>query len=196
MKSYIFLLALAFISCSDEKKEKPVKSETIKEVIEAENYTLETQNFFIDIPKGYAVNEMKIANKAAMKDFIKSDTLQYYVIASEINHDKNTIDFNSNYIESDSSPKEINEVLFSNYKKKFPKESMEILVQKDTIIQDKNINYLVFNAGFKKNPTQSMYVTLSENNKKINMVFTSYNLSSKLNDNKTFWQIVESIGLK
>ena len=73
---------------------------------------------------------------------------------------------------------------------------MEILVQKDTIIQDKNINYLVFNAGFKKNPTQSMYVTLSENNKKINMVFTSYNLSSKLNDNKTFWQIVESIGLK
>lgn len=195
MKIIPFILLGLLVSCNKEVKEVKEKTETPQN-IESENYTLETQNFFIDVPQGFAVNEMKIANRYAMKNYIKKDSLQYFLIASEHNHTKTTIDFNSDYIDSSLSMKDLNFELYTNYKKQFPKETLDISIQKDTILGEKHINYLVFPTLFNTKPAQTMYVSIQENNKIINLNFKVDHISDQISENKTFWNIVESVGLK
>jgi len=192
---FIPFICLAFlISCSKKEDAKTVTE--IPKIPETEMYTLETKTFFIDVPQGFAVNEMKIANKYAMKDYIQSDSLQYFLIASDNMDSKITIDFNSNLITSDLSLMDLNQRVYQNYKKKFPNEVMEISIQKDTLIGTKQINYLVFSSLFNSKPEQTMYALIKENNKVVNLSFNTDAVSNTINQDKTNWKIIESIGLK
>lgn len=191
---FIPFICLAFlISCG--KKEEKTTIETPKQQ-ETEMYTLETKNFFIDVPQGFAVNEMKIANKYAMQDFIKADSLQYFFIASDNNDSKSTLDFSSDFLNSDLDLNVINHKLFEDYKQKFQSEIMDISEQKDTILGNKKINYLVFPSLVNDKPEQTMYVMVNENGKLVQMNFKNNDISEPIQKNKTNWKIIESIGLK
>ena len=143
---FIPFICLAFLFSCNKKEETKTVIETPK-IPAAEMYTLETKNFFIDVPEGFAVNEMKIANKYAMQDFIKSDSLQYFLIASDKIDSKITIDFNSNFVTANTSLNDLNKTIYQNYRNKFKNETMDISVQKDTLIGNKQINYLVFSCN-------------------------------------------------
>lgn len=191
---FIPFICLAFlISCG--KKEEKTTIETPKQQ-ESEMYTLETKNFFIDVPQGFAVNEMKIANKYAIQDFVKADSLQYFFIASDNNDSKSTLDFSSDFLNSDLDLNAINHKLFQDYKQKFQSEIMDISEQKDTILRSKKINYLVFQSLINDKPEQTMYVMINENGKLIQMNFKNNDISEPIQKNKTNWKIIESIGLK
>lgn len=192
---FIPFICLAFLISCGKKEETKTVVETPK-IPETEMYTLETKNFFIDVPEGFAVNEMKIANKYAMQDFIKSDSLQYFLIASDNIASKITIDFNSDFISSDINISDLNNRLYQNYKAKFPNEVMEITTQKDTLIGAKQINYLVFSTLFEKKPEQTMYILVKENNQIVNLSFKTDNVSNKVHQDKVNWKIIESVGLK
>lgn len=194
MKFIPFICLALLISCGKKEEAKTVTEKP--KIPETEMYTLETKTFFIDVPQGFAVNEMKIANKYAMKDFINSDSLQYFLIASDNMDSKITIDFNSNLITSDLSLMDLNQLVYENYKKKFPNEVMEISIQKDTLIGAKQINYLVFSSLFNGKPEQTMYAIIKENNKVVNLSFKTDAVSNTINQDKTNWKIIESIGLK
>ncbi|WP_177763888.1 hypothetical protein [Flavobacterium sp. I3-2] len=192
---FIPFICLAFlISCSKKEEAKTVTAKP--KIPETEMYTLETKNFFIDVPQGFAVNEMKIANKYAMKDFIKSDSLQYFLIASDNMDSKITIDFNSDFVSSDFSLMDLNQRLYQNYKDKFPNEVKEITLQKDSLIGNKQVNYLVFTSLNNDKSEQTMYVLIKENDKVVNLSFKTDAVSNTINQDKTNWKIIESIGLK
>nr|WP_297306144.1 hypothetical protein [uncultured Flavobacterium sp.] len=191
---YIPFICFAFLFSCGKKEEKKVTD--LPKEIKTEMYTLETNNFFIDIPEGFAVNEMKIANKYAMKDLIKSDSLQYFLVASDKINSKITFDFNSNYLNSELNLNDLNQGLYQQYKAKFPNEVLEIAIQKDTLVGNKQINYLVFNAIFNDKPEQTMYSLIKENGNIVNINFKTDDVSGKLNEDKNHWKIIESIGLK
>lgn len=192
---FIPFICLAFLFSCNKKEETKTVVETPK-IPASEMYTLETQNFFIDVPEGFAVNEMKIANKYAMKDFIKSDSLQYFLIASDKIDSKITIDFNSNFVSSDLSLNDLNKKIYLNYKDKFKDETMDVSVQKDTLIGNKQVNYLVFSTLFNEKPEQTMYVFIKENNQIVNLNFKIDDISNKIHQDKINWKIIESVGLK
>lgn len=192
---FIPFICLAFLFSCNKKEETKTVVETPK-IPETEMYTLETKNFFIDVPQGFAVNEMKIANKYAMKDFIKNDSLQYFLIASDNTDAKKTFDFNSDFLTSDLSLNDLNQILFKNYKNKFKDEIMNISVQKDTLLDQKQINYLVFTSEFNKKPEQTMYVLIKENENLVQLNFKTNDVSNKIQNDKTNWKIIESLGLK
>lgn len=192
---FIPFICLAFLISCGKKEETKTVTEKPK-IPETEMYTLETKNFFIDVPQGFAVNEMKIANKYAMKDFIKSDSLQYFLIASDNMDSKITIDFNSDFVSSDFSLMDLNQRLYQNYKDKFPNEVKEITLQKDSLIGNKQVNYLVFTSLNNDKSEQTMYVLIKENDKVVNLSFKTDAVSNTINQDKTNWKIIESIGLK
>jgi len=192
---FIPFICLAFLFSCNKKEETKIVVET-PIIPKSEMYTLETKNFFIDVPEGFAVNEMKIANKYAMKDFIKSDSLQYFLIASDKIDSKITIDFNSNFVTANTSLNDLNKTIYQNYRNKFKNETMDISVQKDTLIGNKQINYLVFSTLFNNKPEQTMYVFIKENNRIVNLNFKIDDISNKIHQDKTNWKIIESVGLK
>lgn len=192
---FIPFICLAFLISCGKKEEAKTVTEKPK-IPDSEMYTLETKNFFIDVPQGFAVNEMKIANKYAMKDFIQSDSLQYFLIASDNMDSKITIDFNSDFVSSDFSLMDLNQRLYQNYKDKFPNEVKEITLQKDSLIGNKQVNYLVFTSLNNDKSEQTMYVLIKENDKVVNLSFKTDAVSNTINQDKTNWKIIESIGLK
>lgn len=194
MKFIPFICIAFLISCGKKEEAKTVVEKS--KIPETEMYTLETKNFFIDVPQGFAVNEMKIANKYAMKDFIKNDSLQYFLIASDNMASKITIDFNSDFVSSDLSLIDLNKRLYQNYKDKFPNEVMEITIQKDSLIGTKQVNYLVFSTLNNEKTEQTMYALIKENDKVVNLSFKTDDILNKINEDKTNWKIIESIGLK
>ena len=97
---------------------------------------------------------------------------------------------------SELSLNDLNKTIYQNYKDKFKDETMDISIQKDTLIGNKQVNYLVFSTLFNEKPEQTMYVFIKENNQIVNLNFKIDDISNKIHQDRINWKIIESVGLK